>query len=283
MREPGEVVSAAFPRPGRALKGVLAAVAVFAITGAIIVNWAPGGKTGFELFQLLAFDPHKPARAWTFLTSGILTSPLGFSHALWSLIGLYFLTTDLEKRWGGARMLRFLAASVIMGNLTVLAVSQLPLSNGIFHPELAFGPMAAITATAMAWAKENSTRQIRLFFFLPISGRTLYWITIGFAVLALLFMQGAPEGAAAPFGGILAGLLFGGSPSPMRSLWLRTKLAFMRRKGHTLTVESITGTPERPRTAKRSKAGGPPLRIVQGGLEEDLKNRKPPKDKRYLN
>lgn len=284
MREPGEVVSAPFPRPGRALKAALIVVAVAAIVGAIIVNWAPGGRTGAELFQLLAFDPAKPLRAWTWVTSGVLTNPQGFSHALWSLVGLYFLSTDLEKRWGGARLLRFLAASVVLGNLTVFVVSSLaPVGNPIFHPPLAFGPMAAITATAMAWAKENSTRQIRLFFFLPISGKTLYWITIGFAVLALLFMQGAPEGGVAPFGGILSGLLLGGTPSPARSFWLRMKLLVLRRKGHTLTVESVVGPTGRPRATKRGSKGGPPLRVVQGGLEEDLKNRKPPKDKRYLN
>jgi membrane associated rhomboid family serine protease len=266
---------------------MLIVIAVFAIAGAVIVNWAPGGETGLRLFRLLAFEPARPERVWTWVTSGVLTSPLGISHALWSLVGLYFLTTDLEKQWGGARLLRFLAASVVLGNLMVLLVSFVPLKNEIFHPVLAFGPMGAITATAMAWSKENAHRQIRLFFFLPISGKTLFWITIGFAVLALLFLQGAPEGAAAPFGGILAGILLGGTPSPVRSVWLRAKLALMRRKGHALTVESLaSGAPERPRGVKRSAKGGPPLRIVQGGqagLEDDLKNRKPPKDKRYLN
>jgi membrane associated rhomboid family serine protease len=288
MREPGEVVSAAFPRPGRALKAVLIAIAVCSIVGAIVWNWAPGQPMGREIFRWVAFQPHelvhRPWMVWTLVTSGVLTSPESFSHALWSLVGLYFLTTDLEKKWGGARMLRFLAVSVVMGNLLVLLVDQLlkNVQQPIFHPGMTMGPMAAITATAIAWSKENASRQIRLFFFLPISGKTLFWITIGFAVLALLFMQGAPEGAAAPFGGIVAGLLFGGTPSRVRSAWLRVKLALLRRKGHTLTVESITGA-DRPRAPKRASKGGPPLRVVQGGLDEDLKNRKPPKDKRYLN
>jgi membrane associated rhomboid family serine protease len=287
MREPGEVVSAAFPRPGRALKAVLIAIAFFAIAGAIVVNWAPGPPAGGNLFKWVVFQPHEflknPWMVWTLLTSGLFTSPESFSHALWSLVGLYFLTNDLEKKWGGARMLRFLGLSVVMGNLAVLAVDLvLPARLAIFHPPLTLGPMAAITATAMAWAKENATRQIRLFFFLPISGKSLYWITIGFAVLALLFMQGTPEGAIAPFGGIVAGILFGGTPSPARSTWLRVKLALMRRQGHALTVESITGS-DRPRAPKRTSKGGPPLRVVQGGLDDDLKNRKPPKDKRYLN
>ena len=119
----------------------------------------------------------------------------------------------------------------------------------------------------------------------PKAIKTLYWITIGFAVLSLLFMQGAPEGAVAPFGGILAGLLLGGTPSRARSAWLRVKLAVLRRQGHALTVESMMGEPESSsrRAPKRAAKGGPALRIVQGGVEDDLKNRKPPKDKRYLN
>ncbi len=282
MREPGEI-AAALPRPGRALKTVLALIAAFALAGAIVVNWAPGGAKGLELFLLLAFDPQDFAtRPWTFVTSGLVTSPEGISHALWSLVGLYFLTTDLEKRWGGARLVRFLVLSVLVGNLAVLAVSLVPTQNKLFHPPFVVGPLAAITATAIAWSKENAHRQIRFFFFIPMSGRTLFWITIGFAALALVFAQGAPEGAVAPLGGFLAGLAFGGTPSPARALWLRVKLALLRRKGGGVTVASILEPPSRPRPTKRS-GKGPPLRVVPGGLEDELKNRKPPKDKRYLN
>ncbi len=288
MREPGEVVSAAFPRPGRALKAVLVAVGVCAIAGAIIVNWAPGPPLGSEILGWLVFQPHtflaEPWKVWTLLTSGVLTSPESFSHALYALLGLYFLTTDLEKRWGGPRLLRFLAISVVIGNLMVLAVDHLvPSGNAFFHPSYALGPMAAVAATSIAWSKENATRQIRLFFFLPISGKTLFWITIAGVGLTFLFMQAVPEGAAALVGGIVSGLAFGGTPSPARSVWLRIKLALLRRKGHTLTVESITGGSDRPRAPKRSSKGGPPLRIVRGGLGDDDDMRKPPKDKRYLN
>src|ERR1043165_266430 len=111
MREPGEI-AAALPRPGRALKAVLVLIAIFAIAGAILNNWVPGGGT---VLAWLIFVPSAPLRVWTFVTSGLLTG--GLSHALYSLIGLYFLTPDLEKRWGGARLIRFLVLSVIFGNL----------------------------------------------------------------------------------------------------------------------------------------------------------------------
>ena len=284
MREPGEIV-AAFPRPGRTLKALLALIGVFALVGAVVVNWAPGGTKGIELFRWLAFDPSAPLqRPWTLLTSGVLTSPDGISHALWSLLGLYFLTPDLERRWGGRRLVRFLAIAVVLGNLAVLAGSFVMPAKAVFHPPIAFGPMAAITAAVIAWSRENAERQIRFMFFLPMSGRTLYWLTIALAFLSLIFLQGTAEGALAPLGGILTGVLLAGSPSPVRALWLRIRLGSLRRRGGGITVEQLLGDEPRarPRPSKRS-GKAPPLRIVQGGLEDDLKNRKPPKDKRYLN
>ena len=287
MREPSDFVSA-LPRPGRALKAVLALLALFAVVGAIVVNWAPGGDAGADLFRWLAFEPQDRwlQRPWTLLTSGLLTAPDGISHALWSLVGLYFLTPDLERRWGGARLVRFLAIATILGNLMVLAGTFLPIGKGVFHPRIAFGPLAAITAMVIAWSKENANRQIRFMLFLPMSGRTLYWLTIGMAVLALVFLQGSPEGALAPMGGVFAGLLLAGSPSPVRALWLRIRLGSMRRRGGGgITVEQLLSDdpPPRPRTPPKRSGKAPPLRVVPGGLEEDLKNRKPPKDKRYLN
>lgn len=281
MREPGEIM-AAMPRPGRALKAVLVLVAAMAVACAILVHWVPGGD---RVLTYLVFAPRSFLtlnpfpRVWTLLTSGFVTIELG--HAIWSLIGLYFLTTDLERRWGGPRLLRFLAYSVVLGNLAVLAGTFIPFQREVFAPNAAFGPFAAVTATAIAWSKENADRQIRFMFFLPISGRTLFWITIGFSFLAILFLSGTQEGALAPFGGVLAGVLFAGNPSPVRTLWLRLRLRGMRRQGG-ITVEQLLGDSPRPPSKARRK-GGPPLRVVPGGLEDDLKNRKPPKDKRYLN
>lgn len=282
MREPGDI-AAALPRPGRALKGVLGAIAACTLAAVIVVNWAPGGAQGMRLFDLVVFDPARAVtRPWTFLTSGLFASPVGISHALWSLVGLYFFSPDLEKRWGAGRFLRFLAYAVVLGNVAVWLASQLSLQHEIFHPAFASGPLAAITATVIAWSRERPTAQIRLMFFLPMSGRTLYLLTIGVSLLSLLFLQGAPEGAVAPLGGIASGILFGGSPSPMRSAWLRLKLALLRRRGARLTVESMLEDAPRPRTTAKRK-GGASLRVVPGGLEDELKKRKPPKDKRYLN
>jgi membrane associated rhomboid family serine protease len=273
-------VALAFPKPGRALKVVLGAVLVLGLLNALLVTWVPGGE---KLFLALDCDFEKlwHGQVWRILSSGLLTDPQHYGHLLFTLLGLYFLSPDLEKRWGGWRFARFLAYGVIAGNLTVMLVDAIaPLGpQPRFHPPMVFGAWAAIAAIAVAWAKDNASRTVNLFFVLPVRGKWLLWTTIGFCVLGLLYPEPLPEGVVAPFGGIVVGLLFGGSPSLARSAWLRLKLAVLRRRAASLSVEDVL----EPKPKRRARPGAPPLRVVSGGLEEVLKKRTPPKDKRYLN
>jgi membrane associated rhomboid family serine protease len=272
---------AGFPRPGKALKAVLITIAAAGILNALLF-WIPGGEV---LFRYLAVDTGAIRhgewwRLYAIFTSGILTLPrssAGIWHLAFTLLGLYFLSTDLEKRWGPWRFVRFLFTGVALGSLMVLGVDLItPAGVRMFHPPgVLFGATAAITATAVAWGRENPNMVIRLFFFLPISGKWLTWITIGFCGLYLLYNADIPEGAIAPFGGVFTGLLLGGSPSPLRRLYLQIKLWVLRRSGAP-HVDIDLG----PRSKGRPRSG-PPLRVVMGGLEDE--KRRPPKDKRYLN
>jgi hypothetical protein len=148
-----------------------------------------------------------------------------------------------------------------------------------FHPDFVFGPTAAITAIAVAWSREFADSTVNLFLFLPVKGRVLFWVTIGFCVLDLIYPTAIPEGVVAPFGGVIAGLLWGGTPSLARTAWLHTRLAVLRRRSSSIRVEDVLSA----KPKRRPRAGAPPLRVVPGGLEEVLKKRTPPKDKRYLN
>ncbi|HEY8090633.1 MAG TPA: rhomboid family intramembrane serine protease [Polyangiaceae bacterium] len=268
----------ALPKPGRALWAALIAMAVLGIFTAFLAHWVPGGA---RVFLLLDCDLDRAfSQPWRLLTSGLLTDPEHWSHLLLSMVGLYFLGTSLEKRWGSWRFARFLALAVILGNLTTIAISTLvPPQAEAFHPRFVFGPMAAIAAIAIAWSREYATSTVNLFFVIPVRGKVLFWVTIGFCVLDLIFQSQLPEGVVAPFGGVIAGLLLGGTPSLARTAWLRLKLAVLRRRSSTLRVEDVLA--QKPK--RRPRAGAPPLRVVPGGLEEVLKKRTPPKDKRYLN
>jgi membrane associated rhomboid family serine protease len=278
MNDRGQVTFA-FPRPGRALKVVLIVIAALGLFEALLATWIPGGE---QLFLWLACDVEKVmhGQVWRLLTSGLLTSPESPMHLVFTLIGLYFFSPDLERRWGSWRFVRFLALAVIVGNLTAIAVGFIaPMHAARFHPALMFGASAATSAVALAWAQMNADAQAYLWFF-PVRGKVFFWLTIGFCALNLIYPTGIPEGVAAPFGGILVALVLGGQPSLVRTLYLRAKLFLLRRKSNALRVEDVLrGTPP----TRKPRASSPPLRIVQGGLEDVLRKRKPPKDKRYLN
>jgi membrane associated rhomboid family serine protease len=267
-----------FPRPGRVLWGVMIAMAVVGIGCAAAAGVSRAGR---EVFDALAFDVDRPWQAWRFVTSGLLTSMNQWSHLLFSLVGLYFLGAPLEQRWGGGRLLRLLVLAVVLGNLGTFGLSLvIPADSGSrLRDDVVFGPSAAIVAIAVAWAREFPESTVNLFFFVPMKGKTLLWITLGFCVLDIIYPAAMPEGLVAPFCGFGAGLLLGGTPSPLRSLWLRIRLATLRaRSKHVRPEDVISPPPKRPRPG-----GGPPLRVVPGGLDDVLKKRTPPKDKRYLN
>jgi membrane associated rhomboid family serine protease len=277
-RSPGLLLG--LPKPGRALKAVLVTVLVLGLYNAFVGAWV---APHFALFDLLAcnFDLVRHGQVWRLLTSALLTSPADYSHLVFTLLGLYFLAPDLERRWGAGRFLRFLGYSVVVGNLLVWAINEAapPIAQARFHPGEVYGASAAIAAIAVSWARDNADATVQMFFVVPMRGKWLFWITVGVSVLGLIYPTALPEGVVAPLGGIATGIVFGGSPSPARSLYLRLKLAVLRRQSRTLSAADILA----PKSTRKARPGAPPLRVVAGGLEDQLRKRNPPKDKRYLN
>lgn len=275
----GPQVSFALPRIGPALKGVLAAITIVGIVQALLMGYVK--DVGMETFLHLVMIPDKVlhGEVWRLLTAALLTDPTSMGHLIFTLIGLYFLSPELEKTWGPWRFLRFLGIAVVTGFLFTIMVWKIagPEAPRAFHVPFAYGAGAAISAVAIAWSEMHKDRQVQLFFFLPLSGRTLFWVTIGFAGLGLVFPSSVPEGVAAPFGGIVAGILLGGSPSVVRRIYLKAKLTILRRQGAAANVQPLL------REHRPSRKNAPPLRIVKGGAAEDDDKKKPPKDKRYLN
>jgi membrane associated rhomboid family serine protease len=273
-----------FPRPGKALKALLATVAGLSVLGWIVVNWVPDGAKAF-LWVVCSKDAifeQSIPRVWTLLTAGLFTRPQapGVAQDLfYTLLGLYFFSPDLEKRWGGARFLRFIGVSIVSGFALSIAIDALaPPHLQIFHPHFMFGATAAITATVVAWSRQNADSTVRLFFVLPVKGKWFFWLAVVYAVAGVLAWDPQSDaGVVAPFGGIMTGLLLGGTPSVARTIYLRAKLTLLRKQAST------PDRPSSPRPSRSSRGGGPPLRVVYGGLEDELKKRKPPKDKRYLN
>jgi hypothetical protein len=113
---------------------------------------------------------------------------------------------------------------------------------------------------------------------LPVSGKSLIWITIAGCCLFLLY-----QGDVADFGGVVTGLTMVGEPSAMRRAYLRLRLAMLRRSvgGRVPTAAEIVRS--KGPILKKGRGDRPPLRVVQGGQGGQGHDDDPPKDKRYLN
>jgi membrane associated rhomboid family serine protease len=255
-----EQLSMRFPRPGRALIIMMVAVACIWVMFALGLNWA--GASGGVLAPFVG-DASKVlhGQIWRLVTAALIHHPNDPWHMLVTVMGLYFLGTSLEERWGARRMLLFLFGSAAFAFALQVAVGALvPRVN---QPAF-FGGLGMIEAVAVAWALAHRNATVRLFFVLPVSGTMLLVFIFVMSVLNVLAVRAPPEGLITPFGGMLAGWLFGDF-SPLRRFYLRIR--FKQLQAQSAALRRVSTTPRR---------SGPSLRVIPGGQKD-------PKDKRWLN
>lgn len=256
------------PKPGKVVIGVLIVLFTVWLMFAMAVNW---GGASLQLFELFCGNQRAivDGQLWRLVTAAFMHEPSGsISHILWVMLGFYFLTPSLEQKFGSARLGRFLISSAIFAySFQFLALLVLPTSVGarLVGNEFWFGAFPVLEAVAVAWALNFPDQQIRLFLFLPASSRMLIWMVVGLSVLRVVAQSHAPEGLLSPFGGMLAGwLLGGGTPSPLRRVYLNWKLS---------RLEQET---ERARVTRSERVRKANLRVVPGGKSD--KQTRDPKD-----
>jgi len=263
MRSPQGTL--AMPRPGKALVGAMGILLFVWIAFAVAINYA---KLDVEAFKLLAGNTPAILRGqvWRLLTAGLIHMPTGsegVSHIVMVLLGLYFLGAPLEERWGSKRFALFLVGSTVFGFVAQVAVEALLPS--VVGQEYWFGAIGAVEAIAVAWALSSRGQVVQLFFVLPVSATGLLIFVIGVSVLGLIARNHPSEGLVTPFGGMLAGYLFGaGGTPPARRLWLKLRYFWLSAR------------------AAKYRRSRPALRVIDGEERSGLRP-KPDVDKRTLN
>lgn len=271
MRSSDGMTQLSLPRPGKALIGLMLAIAGLWLMFAVGLNW---GGAPSSVFFALAGDTNAilHGQVWRLLTAPLLHAPGDVGHLITALLGLYFLGPSLEGLWGGPRFLRFVALSAVGGFvLQMLLELVLPASvaSRLVGPHW-YGLLPAVDAIAIAWALSFRGQVVRLFMVLPVTSGMLIVVVIGYNVAQLVLGEQQQAGLVAPFGAMLFGWLLGGStPSPLRKAWLRLRLA-------QLDTEARRDSARR----KRRNPGG--LRVIPGGRADDDDEGKGP-DGRYLN
>jgi membrane associated rhomboid family serine protease len=256
------VQSISFPKPGKAILGVMIAVLAIWVALAAGINWA---RIDPEIVAPFVGNTEKVLsfQLWRFVTAPLIHLWSGdgaVSHIVMTLLGLYFLGPTLEDRWGPRKTLTFLFGAAAFAFVCQVLV-------GLVVPQLRqpiwYGGLGMVDAVAVAWALQaREGSQVRLMFVLPVSPMMLVGFIFMMNVLTVIAIGSKVEGLVTPFGGMAAGYLFG-DRSPLRRTWLKFKLK--RIQAETAAMQG----------RRRAAAAG--FRVIRGGTDE------PPKDKRYLN
>ncbi len=226
-------------------------VAVFVVTA--LAARFEGGQALVDALVLVPSATLHGERLWTLLTSSLLHRLDDPTHILFNGIVLYFFGPDLEELYGRGRFVAFMVLCALTGSLVAVGAVAL----GLSHAGAVVGFSGVTMGITVAWGLTFPEREM-FFFFFPMRGLTLVYITLAFEVFEALSLSNTS--AAAHFGGMAAGAAFtltqGGGP--VRRWLLQRKL----RRLHS------------ERDGRR--ASGPDLRVIRGGGDA-------PKDKRYLN
>ncbi|MBM4358493.1 MAG: rhomboid family intramembrane serine protease [Deltaproteobacteria bacterium] len=244
------------PRPTGIVLGLMVAIGCTWVMFAASLNWsrAPFAQTLWN-----ALEGNGPlvlhGQVWRLVTAPLLHSPQTPSHALISVMMLYFFAAPLAAEWGSRRITWFLLGAAVVGNgLESLA----SLSPALATPRW-FGAMTLANAATVAWAFENRHQVVRLFLIVPVRPLMMVGLLVFWQVALLVSRSPSAEGMVAPFGGMLAGWLFCDA-SPLRRFWLRKKLNRYQQELDALRAK------DRERAKRRRE--GPALRLIRGGDDD---------------
>ena len=262
--------SLGFPRPGRALIGVMVGLLAIWLFFALGINW---GGASEDLFLALSGNTSLilQGEIWRLFTPALLHIHSDtIWHIVFALLMLYMFGAQLESEWGPKRFLKFLGGSAVFAyTFQMLVLLGSPDSIvGKLAPAFWFGSAPVVSAVTIAWALTFRGRTVNLLFLGAISSRTLVLLVIGIDVMYLIAQARVPEGLVSPFGGMLAGWLFGSTgPSPLRRLWLKLRLA------------QLDAEARREADARKKRVARSGLQVLEGGRgrdDEDEDEKKPP-------
>jgi len=191
------------------VKRLLIALPVIWLVTSVLVNFAKSPLAIEGIAHLIlrpsAVIPGDPIpEVWQVATYAWLHDFGGLFHILFNCIALFFFGPELERRWGGRAFLKFwLLTGLFAGVFSVLVGKLVP----AWFDQPIVGASGAIFGLLAAWSMLFPTREVLLFFVIPVKVRYLIWLSVGIDLV--LFFANDPRRNGIAFqthiGGALAG------------------------------------------------------------------------------
>jgi membrane associated rhomboid family serine protease len=162
-------------------------------------------------------------QAWRLVTWAFFEmSPLGL---IFAALALFWFGSDLVRLWGPVRFLAtYLGLAAAAAGVTcLLALVWSPLLGLV-----ALGAWPVVSGLIIAWAIAFPTRDIFVYFVLPLHGRNLIYATLGGTLLFALLSGGVASYVPHFAAELLA--LVSMRRSPLGELWAKVKFEFAYRR-----------------------------------------------------
>jgi membrane associated rhomboid family serine protease len=191
----------------------------------------------------LSLEGLKRGFVWQLITFQFLHS--GFIHIIFNSLGLFFFGRDVESALGRRRLFQLYFLSGIAGGLLQMLFAFL-------MPQHFGGPVvgasAGVSGLVAAFAIMNWHHRFTLFIYffpVPMSGKTLLWVSAGLAIVGVLSKISQPGGGvahAAHLGGLLGGIAFIRLGLAERTPW-RFRIFEERRRKRNLVKTAVIKMP----------------------------------------
>jgi membrane associated rhomboid family serine protease len=184
---------------------VIATLTACFILAGLVANFVPSLQPVLRGMVLVASDV-RHGEVWRLVTYALLHDLQTPFHLIFNAMSIFFFGRELETRWGTARALVFLFASVIVGGVFVVGGDLLGLGRGA-----TVGASAYALALWVAWGLTFRDREFRLYFAIPMKGIHAVWLALFFWLLDAVSTSGVS--AAAHLGGIVTAVVL------VRGVW----------------------------------------------------------------
>lgn len=177
--------------------------AVFVIEG--IASFNPHNGLFIQNYLALSLEGLRHGFVWQFLTFQFLHA--GIWHLAFNCLAIFFFGRPVEAAVGHRRFLAlYLVAGIVGGVVQMLFALVLPQ----YFDAPVVGASAGAAGLVAAFAVLNwQERFTMLIYFIPVNmrGRTLFWISVAFAMVGIL-TPSSHIANAAHLGGILTGFFY---------------------------------------------------------------------------
>lgn len=183
---------------------------IIIVTAAVWIAQLFGATPWLELNEKLF-----QGQVWRLVTYGFTHSVDHLIHIFFNMYFLWIMGQDLEAIYGPREFLRFYLGAVIFAAVVyvVLMLATMALHPGVQMPNMV-GASGAVMAVLVVMAMIYPTRQLLIFFVIPLELRWVVWIYVALDMYPLLmelsqgggFFTGVAHGA--HLGGMLYGFLY---------------------------------------------------------------------------